>query len=64
MVIFLMSILITSIVFHGCVPLIQINMVQRSIIDDGDGSTDQFTKLGDKRLEAEETDMELIVPLK
>jgi len=47
--------------FAGC-HIVEVNMVQRNIMDKGDATRDSYSKVGDSRLDDEKS--ELIVPIK
>ncbi len=54
-------VVVVALVVTGCTPWIEINIVQRSAMQDGTGTS---TSSVDTNLEEDETKMELIVPLK
>ena len=51
--------------FVGCQLItIHLNVAQRSIMDKGDGTSDVYTKLGDKKTEPTSESLEIIPKLK
>jgi len=50
-------------VFVGC-HIVEVNMVQRAIVDNGNDTEDKYAKIGDAKVTKEEEKIELVVPLK
>ena len=61
-ILILLTMFVTPLVFVGC-HIIEVNMVQRSILEDGDGTNNSHSNL-EKKYRQESDSMKLIVPIK
>ena len=57
----ILGFMLSGVIFAGC-HLVEVNMVQRNLMDKGDGKDDSYSKTGDSALDEES--MELVVPIR